>query len=172
MSNEISPFSVFKGYLIFADSLIFSLISNRLIKGRLGNHGYRYITIDGKNILIHRLMCRVFLGNKRKMHVNHKDGNKLNNNIENLEWCTRSQNQLHAYKTGLMKPKRLWKEDDVMKSLTLKTLQPLRISGISNNYSTISRLYNANRTSLHIGKILIEEIINERSKYGNDFIKR
>jgi len=35
------------------------------------------------------------------LEVNHKDGNKENNNIENLEWCTKSENQKHAYRTGI-----------------------------------------------------------------------
>ena len=37
--------------------------------------------------------------------MNHIDGNKINNHIENLEWCTHSQNNIHAYKNGLSRPR-------------------------------------------------------------------
>lgn len=57
---------------------------------------------------LHRLLAIAFISNTaglpiRELHVNHIDGNKLNNNLENLEWVTRSGNCFHAYKTGLRK---------------------------------------------------------------------
>lgn len=55
-----------------------------------------------KRLTIHRIVAQVFIPNTlNKPQVNHKDGNKLNNCVDNLEWCTRSENQLHAWKNGL-----------------------------------------------------------------------
>lgn len=66
--------------------------------------GYAAISSNG-NKFIHRLLALTFLPEPHlpteELDVNHIDGNKLNNAIDNLEWATRSENCLHAYKTGL-----------------------------------------------------------------------
>ena len=62
---------------------------------------------DGKRTTkrIHRIVGEAFISNpSNKSQINHKDGNKLNNRIDNLEWVTPSENMIHAFNTGLAKP--------------------------------------------------------------------
>lgn len=66
-------------------------------------NGYLSVTLKTKNgrktCLVHRLIAMCFLDNPdNKPCVNHKDGNKRNNSVENLEWCTYSENELHSYR--------------------------------------------------------------------------
>lgn len=70
------------------------------------NRRYPYVDLSKNNIVkhksIHRLVAEAFLENKEeKPTVNHKDGNRLNNNLDNLEWATYSENNKHAHLTGL-----------------------------------------------------------------------
>lgn len=60
------------------------------------------LTGKSKEYLIHRLVAQNFVPNpENKPHVNHLDGNKHNNSFDNLEWCTKSENELHAHRIGL-----------------------------------------------------------------------
>ena len=75
------------------------------------NNGYFRITLRDmsltKRFLIHRLVATVFIPNpENKPQVNHKDGDKANNCVSNLEWATSSENNLHAFRTGLNIKKR------------------------------------------------------------------
>jgi hypothetical protein len=68
--------------------------------------GYAYITIQKSAKRVHRLVAFAFIENdepEAKTQVNHIDGNKLNNNADNLEWIKPSDNVKHAIKTGLFK---------------------------------------------------------------------
>jgi hypothetical protein len=78
----------------------------KILKQSIMNSGYKMIVLrkDGKQktFSIHRLIASYFLPNEKNLEqVNHKDGNKLNNNLSNLEWCSRSQNIQHMYDNGL-----------------------------------------------------------------------
>lgn len=61
-------------------------------------NGYWYCKVDGKIQSLHRLLAETFLPNPNNYgDVNHKDGNRDNNTLDNLEWCTRSYNLKHSY---------------------------------------------------------------------------
>lgn len=64
------------------------------------SNGYRFYSIRNKGYLAHRLVAKAFIPNPDcKRCVNHKDGNKDNNRVDNLEWVTYSENHEHAYKS-------------------------------------------------------------------------
>ena len=66
--------------------------------------GYIYVRVNIQKYALHRLVAQTFLPNlEKKPVVNHIDGNKTNNVVSNLEWCTCAENNLHNYKAGLNK---------------------------------------------------------------------
>jgi hypothetical protein len=80
----------------------------KLLKNRLTFDGYEYVTlINGKvykDYRVHRLVAKAFIPNaENKETVNHIDGDKRNNNVDNLEWATRTEQNLHSYRLGLKK---------------------------------------------------------------------
>lgn len=80
-----------------------------LLKKAINGGGYYYINLVGTGRSdvhekrIHRLVAEAFIPNPYNLpEVNHIDGNKLNNNVNNLEWVSRHENIRHAFKTGLI----------------------------------------------------------------------
>lgn len=74
----------------------------RILKPVKQATGYHLVNLKGKVLTVHRIIATTFLENPNNYKcVNHKDGNKNNNNVNNLEWCSYSYNLKHAYANKL-----------------------------------------------------------------------
>lgn len=81
-------------------------LKGRILKDGESSNGYRVVSLvrDGKqhSFTIHRLVAKLFLDRvDGKDYINHIDGDKNNNRVDNLEWCTKSENTNHAIRLGL-----------------------------------------------------------------------
>lgn len=109
--SELYPIPGYEGlYSIRKNGTIISHYTGKERVVTLGKRGYFVVDLikdkKRKNEKLHRLLAITFLPNPKSLPlVNHIDGNKLNNSLGNLEWCTTRENNLHAVKTGLRKPK-------------------------------------------------------------------
>ena len=97
-----------ENYLVSQKGKVISLYSGKTLKysKSAGYYSVGLYSDNGvKRRTVHSLVAEVWIGERPDGYeCNHKDGNKLNNNVDNLEWVTRSENGLHAYRTGLSKP--------------------------------------------------------------------
>ena len=110
-------------------------------------NGYAHVQLHKngkvKSMRVHRLVALSFIPNiHNKPHVNHIDGDKLNNHYSNLEWCTASENELHKHHV-LGKTKRIY---NVSKD-TINTWIQMRKSGV--RLIELETLYNIPLASIH-----------------------
>ena len=133
-------------YQVSSHGNIKNVKTGKILKGDINNIGYRRVIINNKKYFIHRLVAKYFCdGYQENLVVNHKDGNKLNNHKDNLEWVTRSQNDLHAYKLNLRKPSPCtFKHRVIQYDLTTQT-----IIIIYNDVDQCSKALNVTRTNIY-----------------------
>ena len=91
-------------YEIFPNGVIINSQTGWALQGNINSYGYRVVSLmkDGKkkDYKVHRLLAQAFIPNPNNYRcINHIDGNKLNNSLDNLEWCTHGQNTAHARTT-------------------------------------------------------------------------
>lgn len=132
-------------------------VASRIMKVYEDQDGYYCVNIQRGNkeqhVRIHRLVAQAFIPNpENKPQVNHKDGNKKNNHVDNLEWCTNRENVHHAIKTGLKRPQtpssskrnkrlRCIETGQVFESIN----EASRVLGVSS-WTIESRVYNCARS--------------------------
>jgi len=106
--RQIKEIETYPNYYIDRYGVVYvkRLKGFKIIKSQISKNGYVRADLwkddKGKKHLVHRLVAQAFIKNENNYpQVNHKDGVKTNNHYKNLEWTTKSKNQLHAYKIGL-----------------------------------------------------------------------
>lgn len=149
----------FNNYFISEQGFVYSKKTNTEIKAAICRGGYCNIRMyhNGKQHTrkLHRLVAEAFIDNaQNKKEVNHIDGNKLNNNINNLEWVTSKDNVQHSIKNGRWNGR------------LIKVVQKDKQGNIIADYNSIAE---ASRISgVHYSSIL--DCIRKRAKTGKGFV--
>jgi hypothetical protein len=130
-------------YAVLTNGEIYSYSKYRhkgkILKQHKSDNGYLTVGLTKdkkrKTFLVHRLIASAYIPNPdNKPQVNHIDGNKQNNNIENLEWCSSSENQIHAIRKGLQK-------------FTTKHKEKARITCRKNGKDNKGKIYKSRKTT-------------------------
>lgn len=140
---------------------------NKIIK-QFDNQGYLCVDLSKKNIRkhyrVHRLvMCNFNDNNNHKLDINHIDGNKYNNRLDNLEWCTRKENLIHAVRHGLNK--------QAIKITAIKNNNIIKCYSIADSYSKIKKIEKIECKE----KTFIENVrraLNNNGSYYGYYFKR
>lgn len=160
---EWKPIKDFNGYFINELGEVKSVRSFRgtreiILKGSVNQQGYKIISMikNGKvyTKTLHRLLMVTFKENKDNLScINHIDGNKSNNNLDNLEWCTYGHNEKEAYRLGLKESRIKEKEivqltkDYVIENFWKSSNEIQRQLGYSSG--NICKVCNGNRKSAY-----------------------
>ena len=161
MLENVYP-CVYDGYFVSPNGMVFDRFGH-LLKGCLGKTGYlgTNIWVNGKPVYksFHRMIAESILPNPDKLpFINHKDGNKQNNRLENLEWCTRSHNIKHAYDNGL--ERKVCGEYHHAHKLTEEAVQDIRTNYVKGS-RTMGAGYFAKK--YHVDVSVIRDVANYKT---------
>lgn len=123
----------------------------RELKQRVNS--YVYVTLHDSRgeqypHTVHRLVAEAYIPNPRnKPCVNHKNGIKTDNRVDNLEWCTRSENQKHAHDTGLIKPM-CGEKTPLSKLKNKEVLQIREMYGRGTTQKEIGNIFKIHQTTV------------------------
>jgi hypothetical protein len=121
---------------------------------KLSQKGYLRVNLNNKTYFIHRLVAKYFIPNpNNKSQINHIDGNKLNNNVNNLEWVSNLENRKHAVRTGLHK-------GPDPKLSTKQLIEITTLYDIGMTQKEIGRLYKVSQ------QVISKAIQKLRNKYS------
>lgn len=123
-------------------------VQEKILKQTVDNTGYYVVSLwkNNKHLRahIHRLVAETFIFNhNNKPFINHIDGDKLNNNVSNLEWCTPKENNIHAYQYGLNPSRKKVNQYD-LKGNFIKTWDSIKEANDYYKTTHISECCNPN----------------------------
>lgn len=135
-------------YIISRNGEVVNKTSGKKLKILTRNNGYPHVALyDGRMRMrrLHRLVAKAFIPNPMNYSdVNHIDGDKMNNAVSNLEWCSRSQNIKHAYETGLRPRIFSGSRSPKLSTDEIKRVKELLEGGMKPE--KIAKMFNVSRT--------------------------
>ena len=152
----------YEDYMISSKGRVFSYNTKKFLKPQNNGYGYLFVILWKNGITkahkIHRLVALAFIPNpENKRTVNHKDSDRTNNYVKNLEWATHSENSQHGYDNGLQKPPCLKGSKHGRAKLSEKEVLEIRRLHATGNYTqtALGKIFD-------VGKAVIGKIVNRK----------
>lgn len=138
----------YETYHVSEEGVVINTLTNKVLKTDLNSSGYKRVTlcVDMKVIRIttHRLVALTYLYDEylEGLVVNHKDGNKLNNHVSNLEWVTQSQNRKHAFKHKLVRRPNSKLNDQTVEAICVCIEKGMKAKDITKAFDIKKHIYD------------------------------